>query len=254
VKNKNYLLELRRKRVIELVEPSRELEESYKEKSKSNLESAHILLEKEKLEEAVSLAYFSMYNMLLALLFRTGIKSENHTASITLLKEIYDLSDKEILFAKEERKDKQYYVGFFVTKEQLQEMFKLASAFNANIVNTIAKLTNESIKSHRNKFENLVKGWEKDEKKIFIVGDYGPEHYTIISIHKTKEGALKTWNKHRLELLEQAKESLERNKKDHQEIREMYERMVKNLSEEDPETIDNGAHNTPFLQEYKVEE
>ncbi|MEK6793095.1 MAG: HEPN domain-containing protein [Nanoarchaeota archaeon] len=254
MRNKNYLFELRRKRVIELVEPSNELEESYKEKSKSNLESAHILLERGKLEEAVSLTYFSMYNMLLALLFRTGIKSESHTASIVLLKEIYNLSDEEILFAKEERKDKQYYVGFFVTKEQVQEMFKIASSFNANVTNTMAKLTNESIKSHRNKFETLVKGWEKDEKKVFIVGDYGPEHYVIKSVHKTKESALRAWNKHRLEMLKDAKESLERSKKDHISIKDMYEEMVKNLSNEDPEKIDNGAQDTPFLEEHMVEE
>ena len=254
MKNKSFLLELRRKRVIELVESSIELEQSYKQKSKSNLESAHILLDSGKLEEAVSLAYFSMYNILLALLFRTGIKSENHTASIVLLKEIYNLSDKEILFAKEERKDKQYYVGFHVTKEQVQDMFKLASSLNASITNTIAKLTNESIQSYRNKFEVLTKGYEKAEKKIFVVGDYGPEHHIIKSIHKTKEGSLKAWNKHRLEMLANAKASLERNKNDLKETREMYEEEVKNLSCEDPETMDNGALDTPFLEEHTLRE
>ncbi len=34
----------------------------------------------------------------------------------------------------------------------------------------------------------------------------------------------------------------------------MYEEMVKNLSEEDPEKMHNGAQDTPFLEEHKVEE
>jgi len=44
-------------------------------------------LKNKKLEEAVSMAYYSMYYSLLALLFRVGIKSENHTASIFLLRD-----------------------------------------------------------------------------------------------------------------------------------------------------------------------
>ncbi|MEK6894371.1 MAG: HEPN domain-containing protein [Nanoarchaeota archaeon] len=212
MKNKSFLIDLRRKRLIDLVEPSKELEESYKQKSKSNLESAHILLDNSKLEEAVSLTYFSMYNILLSLLFRTGIKSENHSASIIILKEIYEIDNEDIVFAKQERRDKQYYVNFEITKDQVKDMFKVASRFNATIIDAIAKLTNESIKNHRNKFETLLKGWEKEERKVFIVGDYGPEHYSIESVHKTKEGALKAWNKHRLEMLKEAKESLEGNK------------------------------------------
>ncbi|MEK6909170.1 MAG: hypothetical protein AABX23_03910 [Nanoarchaeota archaeon] len=96
--------------------------------------------------------------------------------------------------------------------------------------------------------------WEKDEKKVFIIGDYGPEHYSIESVHKTKEGALKAWNKHRLEMLNDKKESLEGNKTWINETGEMYEEMIKNLSNENPETMDNGVHDTPFLEEHKVEE
>ncbi len=30
--------------------------------------------------------------------------------------------------------------------------------------------------------------------KVYIVGDYGPEHNAIKSVHRTKTGALKAWN------------------------------------------------------------
>lgn len=85
--------------------------------------------------------------------------------------------------------------------------------------------------------------------KVFAVGDHGPEHNTIRSIHKTKEGALKAWNELRLELLEMAKSFL---KNDYS--REMWQEMVDNLSCEDPEKIDNYPHETPYVREYEVEE
>lgn len=44
--------------------------------------------------------------------------------------------------------------------------------------------------------------------KVFIVGDDGPEHNSIRSIHMTYEGALKEWNKLRMELLERVKNFL----------------------------------------------
>jgi len=86
--------------------------------------------------------------------------------------------------------------------------------------------------------------------KIFIVGDDGPEHNSIHSVHRTYEGALKVWNDLRLGLLESAKSSLKRDGLS----REMWQRMVNNLSSEDPKKIDNYPHETPYIQEYEVEE
>jgi hypothetical protein len=88
--------------------------------------------------------------------------------------------------------------------------------------------------------------------KIYLVGDYGPEHYSVKSVHRTKAGALKAWNRHRLYLLQDAKSSLKRckNKFD----RDMYKEIIKNLSCKDPKKIDNGAQETPFIEEKEVEE
>lgn len=86
--------------------------------------------------------------------------------------------------------------------------------------------------------------------KVYIVGDHGPEHNSVRSIHKTYKGALKAWNKIRLYLLREAKSSLERDTT----MREMYAKMVKNLSCKDPNTIDNGAQETPYINERTLEE
>lgn len=86
--------------------------------------------------------------------------------------------------------------------------------------------------------------------KIFIVGDDGPEHNSIHSVHRTYGGALKAWNDLRLNLLESTKSSLKRDGS----FREMWQRMVKNLSCEDPKKIDNYPHETPYIHEYEVEE
>jgi hypothetical protein len=86
--------------------------------------------------------------------------------------------------------------------------------------------------------------------KVYVVGDCGPEHDSLRSIHKTRKGALKAWNELRLELLGKVKSSL----KDEKSGNEMWERIIKNLSCKDPEKIDNYPHETPYVQEYSVEE
>ena len=110
------------------------------EKSESNLASAKILLENERLEESVSLAYYSMYNMLTAILFQVGIKCENHTASIILLNALFEIDNNSISSAKDERIDKQYYVDFSVTREDTVELIKTAEEFNKTLFDFSSKM------------------------------------------------------------------------------------------------------------------
>ena len=93
---------------LKIVEPSQEIAEDYLRKSESHLESAKILLNSGKLEESVSMAYYGMYHSLISLLFKCGIKSENHSTSIFILKELFhqDNLAKEISFGKKERIDR----------------------------------------------------------------------------------------------------------------------------------------------------
>lgn len=145
---------------IELAEPNENTKEAYLEKSKSNLIAAKILLENDMLEEAVSLAYYSMYHMITVLLCKTGIKCENHTASIILLKMIFHIDNSKILQAKKERIDKQYYIDFKITKAEVKETIKTAETFRNQLIDFIAKTNNEDIQKYRKELkesrQNLI--------------------------------------------------------------------------------------------------
>jgi acyl-CoA reductase-like NAD-dependent aldehyde dehydrogenase len=88
--------------------------------------------------------------------------------------------------------------------------------------------------------------------KVYLVGDHGPEHSHVISVHKTKEGALKAFQARRMELLEEAKERLKQGDSDW--AKEMFKETVKNLSEKNPDKIDNGAQETPFIRKMELKE
>lgn len=96
MKKINFLKKLYKEGKLKIIESSEEIKNSYIEKSESNLISAKILLGNDRLEESISLAYYSMYHILTALFFAVGIKCENHTASIILLKDIFDIDNKKI--------------------------------------------------------------------------------------------------------------------------------------------------------------
>lgn len=85
------------------------------------------------------------------------IKSENHSASIILLKEVYRQDNKDIFEAKAERLDKQYYVDFVITKKDVEDTIKKAEIFNSKMIDFISKVNNEDIKNYRKRFIELIK-------------------------------------------------------------------------------------------------
>lgn len=92
-----------------------------------------------------------MYHVLLALLFRIGIKCENHAAAVILLKEVFDIDNEGISKAKSERVDKQYYVDFSVNDEEAKASIKTAEEFIAEVHDFLARLHEEEIKKYREK-------------------------------------------------------------------------------------------------------
>ncbi len=97
-----------------------------------------------------------MYHVLTALLFRTGIKSENHSASIILLKRVFGIDNSEISYSKKERVDKQYYVDFKITRAEVNDAVKKAEEFNSRLTDFISRLTNEDKKAYRKKFREII--------------------------------------------------------------------------------------------------
>ena len=160
MKKPDFLSNLKKKEKLKLVEPSEEIKSSYLRKAEDCLKSAKILLNNGLYENSTSEAYYGMYNSLLALLFKSGIKSENHSASIILLGKLFnpDLA-KTISAAKTERIDKQYYVDsqqtVKVSEESCKAMISNAEDFLVKMKLLASSLNNEGIIKARKAFENL---------------------------------------------------------------------------------------------------
>jgi uncharacterized protein (UPF0332 family) len=169
MRKNNFLNKLKEEEKLEEVEPSEEVSNSYLEKADNCLASAKLLFENNLYENSVGLSYYTMYNSLLALLFKSGIKCENHSASILLLEILFNQKElfKVISDAKEERIDKQYYITTEktdLTKESAEELFLKAENFLIKIKLVIKNLKNEEIEKFRENFEILT--GIKDVRKI----------------------------------------------------------------------------------------
>ncbi len=122
------------------------------------MKSARLLLKSDLYENSIGMSYYAMYNLLLALLFRIGVKCENHTGSILLLRLLFREKDlcKIISDAKKERIDKQYYVTVEkdkITEEIAEELLNNAEDFVLRMKVVIKNLNNDSIDELREKFK-----------------------------------------------------------------------------------------------------
>lgn len=147
-----FIKKLVKKEKIKLTEPSDEISKSYLNKSENSLVSSKTLLKIRHYDDATALTYYSMYYSVLALFYKCGIKSENHLGTIVLLKEIFEINNEELKKAKEERVNKQYYVDFNATKNDVKEGILIAEKFNALIKEKLDKLKNVEIVKYRGKF------------------------------------------------------------------------------------------------------
>lgn len=122
MKKAGFLRRLHKEEQLKIIEPSEKIKQAYMEKSSASIKSEEILLQNSLLENSVPAAYYSMYNMIMALFFKAGIKCENHAGSIILLKELFLFDNSKIEFAKKERVNKQYYVDFKISKEEVENL------------------------------------------------------------------------------------------------------------------------------------
>lgn len=163
MKKAGFLSELREKGKLELVEPSEEVKESYLRKADNSLRSAKILLQNDLYENSIGEAYYAMYNCVMALLHKAGIKSENHSASIMILRRLFDARALAgiISSAKEEREDKQYFVESKqkekATRESCSQMISNAEDFMIEIRLVIESIKTEDINRIRKNFEDMFK-------------------------------------------------------------------------------------------------
>lgn len=89
-------------------------------------------------------------------MFRVGIKSENHTISIWLLKELFEIDNKSIKNAKKERIEKQYYVDSKALEQEVKDLTRDTEDFITLIFNFIETLKQDDIDRFRNKARKIL--------------------------------------------------------------------------------------------------
>jgi uncharacterized protein (UPF0332 family) len=146
---------LHKEKALLLVEQSDDIRNAYRKKSESYLASAKLLFDNDRFEEAVSMGYYSMYYSVMALFFATGIKCENHSAAITILKEIFGIDNSAIKSAKAERIDKQYYVTSAPIRDEVGTLIRDVESFNAMLIDATDRLTNVKKELFRQNLKNL---------------------------------------------------------------------------------------------------
>ncbi len=161
MKKSNFLTKLKEEQSLKLIEPSDEISKSYLIKSDKCVQVAKLAYEARIYENAVSEAYYSIYNTVTSLFYKCGIKCENHSGAVILMKELFYLDKFHIIFSefKKDRIDNQYYIQILdtepINKEKCNERITTAQKFNAELRAYIGKLTIQEINNIRKKFEKI---------------------------------------------------------------------------------------------------
>ena len=164
MKSSDFLIKLNKEGKLEIVESSEQMSLSYEKKGIECREVANLAFNNGYFESAITQSYYSMYNNVLSLFFKCGIKCENHSAAAVILKEFFNQKNLFFIFskAKGERIDKQYYVTPSqdnpATKESAKEMISTAMGFNPQIIVFKNNLKLEEIKRIREKIKETLRG------------------------------------------------------------------------------------------------
>lgn len=137
---KTFIKKILKQGKIKLITPNDNIANEFIKKSDNSIISSKALYDINQFDDSTTLTYYSMYNSALALLYGCGIKSQNHTATIFLLKDLFEIDNDAILAAKKERIDKQYYIKSKATKKEALAGINSAEEFNDLIKERIDKL------------------------------------------------------------------------------------------------------------------
>lgn len=161
MKKSNFLNKLKEEEKLKLVEPSEEISKSYLIKSDKCIQVAKLAYEAGIYENSVSEAYYSIYNTVLSLFFKLGIKCENHSGAVLLIKKLVHLDNLYQIFSdfKKDRIDNQYYIPVLdsepITKEKCKERISTAQKFNIELRTYSGRLTIQNIENIRKNFNLL---------------------------------------------------------------------------------------------------
>ena len=157
----SFLNKLKKEESLKLVETSNEIAASYLIKSDNCIRVAKLAFDAGIYENAVSEAYYSIYNTVTALFYKCGIKCENHSGAVVLMLKLFNLKELYIIFAefKKDRIDNQYYLPITdnnsITKEKCNERILTAQRFSIELRAYISKITLKEINTIREEFEEF---------------------------------------------------------------------------------------------------
>ena len=154
---KKLIQKLVKEQKIIKTEPSKNIFLSYNKKAENSLKAAKILLKQELMEESITMSYYSMYHKATALLRLTGIKCENHNATIHILKEIFCLDINSISIAKTERTETQYYTNSKIKKSDVINSITKAEYFIQEIDLFTDSLNEDKRREYLKKFKEQYK-------------------------------------------------------------------------------------------------
>lgn len=89
---------------------------------------------------------------------------------------------------------------------------------------------------------------------VFVVCISDAEGSSIVSVHETYSGALDSWKDERNRLIKEYKRMKywEVSHGSSHDYDSLYNSLIENLQCEDPLSINNYPHDTPYITEYKV--
>lgn len=158
MKERDFLRKAVKAEQLRLVDPSENIYESYMKKSEDCIKASELLIKNGLYENSISDSYYAIYNSIIALLRKVGIKCENHAVSISLLETLFsetvlrDLANR----AKDARIESQYEIDVSVTKSNAVELQSHAENF-VNAIRLISRrLTSEKSERIRQKLGKLI--------------------------------------------------------------------------------------------------
>ena len=157
MKKSSFLAKLKAEELLKLIEMSDEISKSYLIKSDKCVQVAQLAYDAGIYENAVSEAYYSIYNTVVSLFFKCGIKCENHSGAVLLIKEVFNLPELYAIFSefKKDRIDNQYYIPIAgtepINKEKSNERIKTAQRFNVELRSYIGRISIQQIKEMRDR-------------------------------------------------------------------------------------------------------
>lgn len=149
---------LRQKKGIKLVQPSRTIAKDYIVKAHTALSVAEASLHNKAYDWVIIASYYARYDAAYALLMTIGIKSEIHECTILLLKDMF-IEQKlistencdELLKAKEDRIDAQYYVKTPIRENLAKTTLAQAQKFVLAMEESLEKISDDLISNIRSK-------------------------------------------------------------------------------------------------------